>query len=108
MRKFVLLFGFACFVFVVNAQKHNIVNSSIALKNANKTDGEEMVSNLIDAKNYIDEAFLNTSTSDEPKMWNYRAKVYLKIALKLVRSRPQQDHRTQECWDCVRRLGENP
>ena len=40
-----------------------------------------MVSNLIDAKNYIDEAFLNTSTSDEPKMWNYRAKVYLKIAL---------------------------
>lgn len=81
MRKFVLLFGFACFVFVLNAQKHNIVNSSIALKNANKTDGEEMVSNLIDAKNYIDEAFLNTSTSDEPKMWNYRAKVYLKIAL---------------------------
>ena len=81
MRKFVLFFGFACFVFVVNAQKHNIVNSSIALKNANKTDGEEMVSNLIDAKNYIDEAFLNTSTSDEPKMWNYRAKVYLKIAL---------------------------
>lgn len=81
MRKFVLLIGFACFVFVVNAQKHNIVNSSIALKNANKTDGEEMVSNLIDAKNYIDEAFLNTSTSDEPKMWNYRAKVYLKIAL---------------------------
>ncbi len=81
MRKFVLLLGFACFVFVVNAQKHNIVNSSIALKNANKTDGEEMVSNLIDAKNYIDEAFLNTSTSDEPKMWNYRAKVYLKIAL---------------------------
>ena len=81
MRKFVLLFGFACFAFVVNAQKHNIVNSSIALKNANKTDGEEMVSNLIDAKNYIDEAFLNTSTSDEPKMWNYRAKVYLKIAL---------------------------
>ena len=81
MRKFVLLFGFVCFVFVVNAQKHNIVNSSIALKNANKTDGEEMVSNLIDAKNYIDEAFLNTSTSDEPKMWNYRAKVYLKIAL---------------------------
>ena len=46
MRKFVLLFGLACFVFVVNAQKHNIVNSSIALKNANKTDGEEMVSNL--------------------------------------------------------------
>ena len=81
MRKFVLFFGFACFVFVANAQKHNIVNSSIALKNANKTDGEEMVSNLIDAKNYIDEAFLNTSTSDEPKMWNYRAKVYLKIAL---------------------------
>tara|TARA_B100001057_G_scaffold488536_1_gene573091 strand:+ start:59275 stop:60477 length:1203 start_codon:yes stop_codon:yes gene_type:complete len=81
MRKFVLFFVFACFVFLVNAQKHNIVNSSIALKNANKTDGEEIVSNLIDAKNYIDEAFLNTSTSDEPKMWNYRAKVYLKIAL---------------------------
>ena len=44
----------------------------MSLKNGN---------NIYSAKNYIDEAFLNTSTSDEPKMWNYRAKVYLKIAL---------------------------
>ena len=39
--------------FVVSAQKHNIVNASIALKN----------SNLIDAKDYIDQAYNNEKTS---------------------------------------------
>ena len=57
-----------CYCF---SQKHNIVNSSIALKN----------SNLIDAKKYIDEAYENEKTANSAKMWNYRAKIYLQIAL---------------------------
>ena len=54
------------------AQKHNIVNASIALRNENYTE----------AKTYIDEAYETESTSNEPKMWNYRAPIYLQIALK--------------------------
>ena len=55
---------------MVFGQKHNIVNASIALKN----------SNLLEAKQYIDEAYNNEKTSNEAKMWNYRAKIYFKIS----------------------------
>jgi len=57
---------------LIFAQKHNIVNASIALRNENYTE----------AKTYIDEAYETESTSNEPKMWNYRAPIYLQIALK--------------------------
>ena len=59
-----------CFIAV--AQKHNIVNASIALRNENYSE----------AKNYIDMAYETESTSNSPKMWNYRAPIYLQIALK--------------------------
>ena len=49
-----------------------IVNASIALRNEN----------YAEAKEYIDEAYETESTSNEPKMWNYRALIYLQIALK--------------------------
>ena len=54
------------------AQSHNVVNASIALRN------EEFV----DAKKYIDEAYITESTANDAKMWNYRSQIYLKIALK--------------------------
>ena len=57
---------------LIFAQKHNIVNASIALRNESYTE----------AKTYIDEAYETESTSNEPKMWNYRAPIYLQIALK--------------------------
>ena len=57
---------------LIYAQKHNIVNASIALKN------EEYV----DAKKYIDDAYETESTSNDAKMWNYRSQIYLQIALK--------------------------
>tara|TARA_B100000497_G_C7694285_1_gene423314 strand:+ start:672 stop:1808 length:1137 start_codon:yes stop_codon:yes gene_type:complete len=60
------------FTSVLMAQKHNIVNASIALKNEN----------FSDAKKYIDEAYSNESTSNSAKMWNYRAPIYLQIAIK--------------------------
>ena len=67
---------------VAVAQKHNIVNASIALRNANKAKGDEVGVLLSEAKEYIDEAFNSESTSNDPKMWNYRAPIYLQIALK--------------------------
>ena len=54
------------------AQSHNVVNASIALRN------EEFV----DAKKYIDEAYITESTANDAKMWNYRSQIYLEIALK--------------------------
>ena len=60
------------FTNLITAQKHNVVNASIALRN------EE----FIDAKKYIDEAYKTESTSNDAKMWNYRSKIYLQIALK--------------------------
>ncbi len=71
MKKTLLVYLFTLCSVTVFSQKHNIVNSSIALKN----------SNLIDAKKYIDEAYENEKTANSAKMWNYRAKIYLQIAL---------------------------
>ena len=64
------------------AQKHNIVNASIALRNAKKATGDEIATLLEEAKEYIDLAYTNEVTSNEAKMWNYRAPIYLEIALK--------------------------
>ena len=58
--------------FVGLAQKANVVNASIALRQEK----------LDEAKKYIDEAYATESTANDPKMWNYRAPIYLEIALK--------------------------
>ena len=67
---------------VAVAQKHNIVNASIALRNAKKATGDEIGVLLAEAKDYIDLAYSNETTSNEAKMWNYRSKIYLQIAQK--------------------------
>lgn len=66
----------------VFGQKKNIVNAALSLKTSQKSKGDDVVNNLSDAKKYIDEAFNNESTSNDPKMWNYRSKIYLEIAIK--------------------------
>ena len=71
-KKIILITLCTVFTSVLMAQKHNIVNASIALKNEN----------FSDAKKYIDEAYSNESTSNSAKMWNYRAPIYLQIAIK--------------------------
>ena len=72
MKKIILTTLLLVITNLIFAQKHNIVNASIALRNEN----------YAEAKKYIDEAFETESTSNEPKMWNYRAPIYLQIALK--------------------------
>ena len=72
MKKIVLFITALLIVSIGSAQKHNIVNASISLKDEEYTD----------AKKYIDEAYETESTSNLPKMWNYRAPIYLQIALK--------------------------
>ncbi|MDC0204402.1 tetratricopeptide repeat protein [Flavobacteriales bacterium] len=72
MRKGIITLVLLAINIVTFGQKHNIVNASIALRNEN----------YAEAKTYIDEAYESESTSNEPKMWNYRAPIYLQIALK--------------------------
>ncbi|MDC0249698.1 tetratricopeptide repeat protein [Flavobacteriales bacterium] len=72
MRKEIITIILLAMNIITFAQKHNIVNASIALRNEN----------YAEAKQYIDEAFEAESTSNAPKMWNYRAPIYLQIALK--------------------------
>ena len=72
IKKGILTLVLAIITIVTFAQSHNVVNASIALRN------EE----FSEAKKYIDEAFETESTSNDAKMWNYRAKIYIKIVLK--------------------------
>ena len=80
MRKGIITLVLLAITTITFGQKYNIVNASIALKHAKEAKGDEIINNLLEAKEYIDEAFANPTTSDEPKMWNYRSQVYLKIA----------------------------
>ena len=81
MKQFIILLSMLISSVAI-AQKHNIVNASIALRNAKKATGDEIGTLLSEAKDYIDLAYSNESTSNEAKMWNYRAPIYLEIALK--------------------------
>jgi DNA-binding SARP family transcriptional activator len=72
IKKVILTLVLTVITTLTFAQKHNVVNASIALRNEEYSD----------AKKYIDEAYETESTSNDPKMWNYRAPIYLQIALK--------------------------
>ena len=41
----------------VFGQKKNIVNAALSLKTSQKSKGDDVVNNLMDAKKYIDEAY---------------------------------------------------
>ena len=65
------------------AQKHNITSAAIILKQYNSEKDNEVKSLKIkEAKDFIDQAYMHESTNNSAKMWNYRAPIYLQIALK--------------------------
>ena len=65
------------------AQSHNITSAAILLQQYNsEKDISVQALKIKEAKDFIDQAFVNESTSNDPKMWNYRAPIYLQIALK--------------------------
>ena len=76
MNKVTLLL-FCTFITICSvAQKHNVTSAAITFKQF-KGDNTEK---LEEAKNFIDQAYNTESTSNDPKMWNYRSQIYLKIA----------------------------
>ena len=78
MNKITLLL-FCTFITICSvAQKHNVTSAAIIFKQF-KGDNTEK---LEEAKNFIDQAYNTESTSNDPKMWNYRAPIYLEISQK--------------------------
>ena len=75
----ITLLLFCTFITICSvAQKHNVTSAAITFKQY-KGDNTEK---LEEAKKFIDLAYNTESTSNDPKMWNYRAPIYLKIAQK--------------------------
>ncbi len=63
------------------AQSQNVTSAAILLKQYNSEKDKSVKElKITEAKELIDKAFLNEKTSNEPKMWMYRAKIYLKVA----------------------------
>ncbi len=81
MKKGILItvmFATTNFVF---AQSQNVTSSAILLKQYNSEKDKSIKSlKIAEAKDYIDLAYDNQSTSDDPKMWMYRAKIYKMIS----------------------------
>ena len=59
------------------AQSHNVTSGAIIFKQYNSEKDKLVKANKIkEAKEFIDKAYNNESTSNEPKMWMVRAKIY--------------------------------
>jgi len=61
------------------SQSKNIQNAYNAYK---FEDRDGIKTKIAEAKQFIDLAYNHESTSKDPKMWNYRSKIYLEIILK--------------------------
>ncbi|MEC9209456.1 MAG: tetratricopeptide repeat protein [Bacteroidota bacterium] len=67
---------------VIFAQSQNVTSAAIILKQYNsEKDKSVKVLKIKEAKEFIDKAYNNESTSNKPKMWMYRAQIYKMIAL---------------------------
>ena len=78
MKKIIIIISiinFACTDYIFGQSK-NIQN---AYNSYNRTDRDGVRLKMKEAKDFIDLAYNHESTSNDPKMWNYRAKIYLEI-----------------------------
>ena len=83
MKKAILTMSFVLLTSVGFTQSHNITSAAIIFKQYNsEKDKSIQILKLKEAKQFIDKAFSNEKTSNDAKMWNYRAPIYLQIALK--------------------------
>jgi len=64
------------------AQSQHVTSAAIIFKQYNdEKDKGVKTLKIKEAKEFIDKAYNNESTSNEPKMWMYRAKIYKMIAI---------------------------
>ena len=60
------------------SQSKNIQNAY----NSFRQEKDGIKTKIAEAKQFIDLAYNHESTSNDPKMWNYRSKIYLEIMIK--------------------------
>ncbi len=83
MKKVALIISLFTISNITFAQSHNITSAAIIFKQYNSEKDKSVKSLKIkEAKDFIDQAFSHESTNNSAKMWNYRAPIYLQIALK--------------------------
>tara|TARA_B100000683_G_scaffold227092_1_gene226372 strand:+ start:715 stop:1947 length:1233 start_codon:yes stop_codon:yes gene_type:complete len=75
MRKIILSLLITSISFVSFSQSKNVQNAY----NAFRQEKDNVKTNISEAKYFIDLAHQHESTSNDPKMWNYRAKIYKEI-----------------------------
>ena len=81
MRKGILIIVMLAMTNLVFAQSQNVTSSAILLKQYNSEKDKSIKGlKIAEAKEYIDKAYENQSTSNDPKMWMYRAKIYKMIS----------------------------
>jgi len=81
MKRIFLTIIISALTIVTFAQSQNITSSAIIFKQYNsEKDKVKKEAKIIEAKDYIDLAYENASTSNDPKMWMYRAQIYKIIA----------------------------
>tara|TARA_Y100001954_G_C15786209_1_gene592628 strand:- start:839 stop:2065 length:1227 start_codon:yes stop_codon:yes gene_type:complete len=75
MRKIVLSLVITSISILSFSQSKNVQNAY----NAFRQEKDNIKTNISEAKHFIDLAYQHESTSNDPKMWNYRAQIYLEI-----------------------------
>ena len=75
MRKIVLSLVITSISILSFSQSKNVQNAY----NAFRQEKDNIKNNISEAKHFIDLAYLHESTSNDHKMWNYRAQIYLEI-----------------------------
>lgn len=78
MKKILLTLMVSSICLVSFSQSKNVQNAYNAFRQ--EKDGEK--TKIAEAKHFIDLAHQHESTSNDPKMWNYRAQIYLEIMSK--------------------------
>lgn len=65
----------------LSAQNNNVQSAAMYFGYSEKSDKpEEKLEEITKAKDYIDKAAVNEQTSNSPKMWFYKGKIYLEIS----------------------------
>ena len=84
MKRIILLIIVVSISVLGFAQSKNVQNAYNAY---NRQDRDGLRIKMKEAKEFIDLAYNHESTSNDPKMWNYRAKIYLEI----IQNHPELD-----------------
>ena len=81
IKKGILTLVLTVITTLIFAQSKHVTSAAIIFKQYNsEKDKSAKILKIKEAKEFVDQAYNHESTSNEPKMWMYRAKIYKMIA----------------------------